>query len=287
MKSKMNHYLKQNTNLKISIKNQDTVSSTIQKCLNSTQSPIKVNKNHISNSQDTSTKTQIKKKIHSNKLFNIKKLEHGEKEKIIFAALVHDIGHAAFSHSIELLLKNLGINDFCHEQYSLKLINNILDQSFQENDFHIDNKELDYLLQGEIQDQAQCDYFNKKGLYSIVSDHYNGIDCDRLDYLSRDIFNSGLDVKFDNIDVVACFQYLEGFNGRKDHIGFAYSDLPKINNFFETRHNMFRDMYLCPKNLELEYFFIDLITCLNDHLKIQKMMNLDDNTPNFLQLTDT
>ena len=101
-----------------------------------------------------------------------KNVEISEKEKnaVLCAILLHDIGHGPFSHTLEKTL----IEDLNHEWVSLYLME-ILNSEF--------NGELDLAIQifkGE---------YERNFLTQLVSSQ---LDMDRLDYLKRDSFFTGV-----------------------------------------------------------------------------------------------
>ena len=96
-------------------------------------------------------------------------IEEDEAEAVCIAILLHDIGHGPFSHALEGVL--VGIN---HEVLSLKLM-------------HILNVEFGGKLDLAI--QIFKDEYPKRFLHQLISGQ---LDMDRMDYLNRDSFYSGL-----------------------------------------------------------------------------------------------
>ncbi len=100
------------------------------------------------------------------KLVDITPEEH---EAVVLAALLHDVGHGPFSHVLERAILNEH-----HESLSLQIM-------------HLLNAEFEGML-----DQAILVFTNahpKKFLHQIISGQ---IDVDRLDYLTRDSFYTGV-----------------------------------------------------------------------------------------------
>jgi len=93
-----------------------------------------------------------------------------EASGLLAAILLHDIGHTPFSHTLE----NVLIKDFNHEQITLLLIERI-------------NKEFGGTLGTAI--SIFKNEYPKKYLHQLVSGQ---VDMDRLDYLIRDSFFSGV-----------------------------------------------------------------------------------------------
>ncbi|MDR1792424.1 MAG: HD domain-containing protein [Bacteroidales bacterium] len=93
-----------------------------------------------------------------------------EKEAALLAILLHDIGHLAFSHALEYFF----VPDASHEQFSKLIIRQIHKTS------QIDlSQTLDIIN----------DRYKKHFLHQLVSSQ---LDVDRLDYLNRDSFYTGV-----------------------------------------------------------------------------------------------
>ena len=193
------------------------------------------------------------------------------------------MGHGAFSHSLEYILQSINIFSFSHEAMSLNLLDRIVSTFPDNSDFTFCRKEFEFLFEAKTGNANYDTLMDKNGLYSIVSDHYNGIDCDRLDYLRRDIMNSGYSQNFDNVELVSKFQFLGEFNGRGNHIAFAKDDVKFLNNFLGLRHQMFKNMYLHEKSEEYDLFFRDLVCLFEKELDFcEKIKSVDG----FIELTD-
>ena len=104
---------------------------------------------------------QIRKKGH--------KISDKEAEAVCIAILLHDIGHGPFSHTLEKNIVNIN-----HESLSLFFM-----------------QELDEQFGGKLSLAIQIfkDEYKKKFLHQLVSSQ---LDMDRLDYLKRDSFYSGV-----------------------------------------------------------------------------------------------
>lgn len=93
-----------------------------------------------------------------------------EAEAVEAAILMHDIGHGPFSHVLEHTL----IKDISHEEISLLMMEQI-------------NKELGGHL--NLAMKIFKDEYPKKFLHQLISSQ---LDMDRLDYLRRDSFYTGV-----------------------------------------------------------------------------------------------
>ena len=116
----------------------------------------------------------IARKIYQ-RLIEIKSSFYENKFVLYGAALLHDLGHGPLSHTSEVIF------DHNHEQWSQNLVKNY-------SPINSILKKYDKELPKQI-----CDLFESKQLFSnplktLISSE---IDCDRLDYLLRDSYNTG------------------------------------------------------------------------------------------------
>ena len=93
-----------------------------------------------------------------------------EAEAVCAAILMHDIGHGPFSH----VLENTLIHGITHEEISLMMMEQI-------------NHEMNGAL--NLAMIIYKDEYNKKFLHQLISSQ---LDMDRLDYLRRDSFFTGV-----------------------------------------------------------------------------------------------
>lgn len=130
-----------------------------------------------------------------------------EKETVACAAMLHDIGHGPFSHTLESILRDTLNVD--HVDLTEKLINGeheIFDRGEKKfvespsvfdilNKHNIDKKEINKIIRGKT---------HKK---PYLSQLLNGsIDVDQLDYLARDAYYTG--VAYGMIDIERFLQTL-------------------------------------------------------------------------------
>ncbi|MFV0418558.1 MAG: HD domain-containing protein [Dysgonomonas sp.] len=131
--------------------------------------------------------------------------------------LLHDIGHGPFSHALEHTLTN-GIY---HEEFSLLLM-------------HLLNDELEGKLNTCI--SIFRNKYPKKFLHQLVSGQ---LDVDRLDYLRRDSFFTG--VTEGNIGSARIIKMLDL---RNDRLVVESKGIYSIENFLTSRRLMYWQVYL-------------------------------------------
>jgi len=139
------------------------------------------------------------------------------------AALLHDLGHGPLSHTSELIF------DHNHEQWSQNLVKNYSPISSI-------LKKYDNELPKQI-----CELFESKQLFSnplktLISSE---IDCDRLDYLLRDSYNTG--TKYGLVDLE---RIISGLTFSPDgNIAIKPKGIIAIEHFLVLRNLMYRTIY--------------------------------------------
>jgi HD superfamily phosphohydrolase len=108
-----------------------------------------------------------------------------EKDLVQLAGLLHDVGHVAFSHMMDDLLTEQEHKLASHEDRSVMLVTKINDRLrllSPSEEFAVAR-----MIHGEILDDEQ-----KPFLYEIVCNQAYGLDVDKLDYLQRDSYHTGM-----------------------------------------------------------------------------------------------
>lgn len=134
--------------------------------------------------------------------------------KVRLAALLHDIGHSAFSHVVESVLKRNpayqpvigGKKLKSHEMFSRHIISNSLhtkpDIAASVNDAGPFFEEIAHMATGDI------DALPRPYLAQIIS---NDIDADRIDFLLRDSYHTGVSLGLVDLDqIVGSLSLSEG-----------------------------------------------------------------------------
>ena len=140
-----------------------------------------------------------------------------EAEGVSVAILLHDIGHGPFSH----VLENTLVKDISHESLSRLIMESI-------------NEELKGQL--DLALQIFNDQYPKRFLHQMVSGQ---LDMDRLDYLRRDSFFTG--VTEGNIGSARIIKML---NVMDDNLVVEAKGIYSIENFLTSRRLMYWQVYL-------------------------------------------
>lgn len=155
-----------------------------------------------------------------------------EAESVQAAILLHDIGHGPFSHVLEDTI----VKGISHEDISLMLMERI-------------NKEMNGQLTLAI--QIFKDEYPKKFLHQLVSGQ---LDMDRLDYLRRDSFYTG--VTEGNIGSARIIQMLDV---KDDHLVVESKGIYSIENFLTARRLMYWQVYLHKTSVAYERMLISTL----------------------------
>src|SRR6478735_9863359 len=159
-------------------------------------------------------------------------ITHEEELGAKVAILLHDIGHGPYSHTLEKEL----INDVHHETISL-LIMKVL------------NKEFNGQLQTAI--EIFTNSYPKKFLYQLIAGQ---VDVDRMDYLTRDSFFTGVSEGVIGYDRI--IKMLTVHNGQ---LMVEEKAIYSIEKFLVSRRLMYWQVYLHKTVLSAEMMLVKII----------------------------
>ncbi|MEL6556789.1 MAG: HD domain-containing protein [Bacteroidota bacterium] len=172
----------------------------------------------------------------SSALMNLRSKGHEisdkEYEASLIAILLHDVGHGPFSHTLEFsLLKNIH-----HEDISLKIFERL-------------NVQFDHELDLAI--EIFTDQYERRFFHQLVSSQ---LDVDRLDYLKRDSFFTG--VQEGTIGADRIIKMLDVYD---DGIVVEEKGIYSIENFLSARRIMYWQVYLHKTSVSAEKMLIQII----------------------------
>jgi HD superfamily phosphohydrolase len=159
-------------------------------------------------------------------------ITHDEAEGVRACILLHDIGHGPFSHTLEHSL----VNGVSHEEISLLMMQKI-------------NTELEGKL-----DMALAIFTNqypKKFLHQLVSGQ---LDMDRLDYLSRDSFFSGV-----SEGIIGAARIIKMLNIHNDQLVVDVKGIYSIEKFLVARRLMYWQVYLHKTSVAAEKMLMNIL----------------------------
>jgi HD superfamily phosphohydrolase len=172
---------------------------------------------------------------------------------ISIAGLIHDLGHASFSHFFDhKLMEDTSIINVNHPNYFLKEHEVRSEFIFKQ---IVLEKNLDY-TDDEI--ELICSYINpslhnidKSFKYEIVSNYISGFDCDKLDYLARDAYYLGHKL---NLNVLLLINNAKVIN---NSICYPEEMMLDIYSVFYSRF-LFHKKYYCNEITRgIEYMILD------------------------------
>jgi len=166
-------------------------------------------------------------------------LEKDESKIITCAALLHDIGHGPFSHTLESILKNA--LDVDHVDLTEKLILGEYDI------FNSDEKE--FVATPDVNEVLNKNDINLKELIAIIRGETHrkpylsqllnsAIDVDQLDYLVRDAYYTG--VSYGMIDTE---RFLQTLVVHKNNLGVKRKGVGVVENILMARGLMYSSVY--------------------------------------------
>lgn len=155
-----------------------------------------------------------------------------ERTSVTLAILLHDIGHGPFSHALEHSFVE-GIN---HENISSLFMESL-------------NKELDGALDMAI--EIFDNRYPKKFLHHLVSSQ---LDMDRLDYLKRDSFFTGV-----SEGVVSNQRIIKMFSIVNDEIVIKEKGIYSIEKFIVARRLMYWQVYLHKTGIVAEHMLVNVL----------------------------
>lgn len=159
-------------------------------------------------------------------------ISNQEYESALIAILLHDIGHGPFSHALEYsLLKSIP-----HEQLSLLII-------------ELFNKELDGKL--DLVLRIFKNTYERKFFHKLVSSQ---LDIDRLDYLQRDCFFTGV-----SEGTIGADRIIKMMDVKNDQVVIEEKGIYSIENFLSARRLMYWQVYLHKTTVSAEKMLINLI----------------------------
>ncbi len=155
-----------------------------------------------------------------------------EEEALYVAILLHDIGHGPFSHAME----NSIVENINHEQISL-LFMEALNRKF--------NKQLTLAI------QIFKDEHPRKFLHQLVSGQ---LDMDRLDYLKRDSFYTGVPE-----GTVNAQRLIAMLNVKDDKLVVEEKGIYSVENFLVARRLMYWQVYLHKTGIVAEQLLVRVL----------------------------
>jgi uncharacterized protein len=155
-----------------------------------------------------------------------------EAEAVTIAILLHDIGHGPFSHALEhSIARNIS-----HEDFSALLMGRL-------------NKQFEGKLSLAI--KIFNNQYRKKFLHQLVSSQ---LDMDRLDYLKRDSFFTGV-----SEGVISSERIIKMLNVKNDELVVEEKGIYSIEKFIIARRLMYWQVYLHKTVVAAENMLVNIL----------------------------
>lgn len=155
-----------------------------------------------------------------------------EENALYIAILLHDIGHGAFSHALEHSI----VSGISHEEISLKFIKKLNEEFEGKLDLSIE------IFNGK---------YHRKFLCQLISSQ---LDIDRLDYLKRDSFYTGVtegNISSDRLIVM--------MNVKNDELVIEQKGIYSVEKFLIARRLMYWQVYLHKTGLVAENMLVNVL----------------------------
>lgn len=160
-------------------------------------------------------------------------ISYEEREAAQIAILLHDIGHGPFSHALEFSL----LDGVSHEHISRLIM-----------------KKFNSIFQGRL--ELAIDMFNntyeRKFFHQLISSQ---LDVDRLDYLQRDSFFTGV-----SEGTIGADRILKMLDLVEDKLVIEEKGIYSIENFLTARRLMYWQVYLHKTTVSSEKMMISIIS---------------------------
>ncbi len=155
-----------------------------------------------------------------------------EEKALCITILLHDIGHGAFSHALEHSI----VDGIAHEDISLLFMKKLNEEFNGELSLAIN------IFEGK---------YHRKFFYQLISSQ---LDIDRLDYLKRDSFYTGV-----NEGNVSSDRLIAMMNVKGDQLVIEQKGIYSVENFIIARRLMYWQVYLHKTGIVAEKILVKIL----------------------------
>lgn len=178
------------------------------------------------------------------------KIPTEEKDNLVLAALLHDIGHGPFSHAWEKVFPH-----FDHEKATIEILKK-------------------FKLKGVI------DIIEKKSKFSPLIT--STIDVDKLDYMARDSYFAGVSYGVSEVDFIIQHMYIKDGN-----VTIKPSALSSVEDLITQRVNLFKTVYFHKTAVMYDFLFVNIFKRVKELLKKGEVISVNKNLLKFFNKENT
>lgn len=184
-----------------------------------------------------------------------------ERQLVMIACLLHDIGHGPFSHAFEGVFNNKFI---LHEDWTPYFLADYRSEEFFTNYNRLNPR---YHLTAEKFNSIEQMIMHKPASKSVLADIVSSqLDADRLDYLLRDSHFCGVRYgEFDFRWMLHCMAIVQTEHGER--LGITHKGIGVVEHYLMARRLMTRNIYHSQKKLALEALLVQLLVNLAESLE--------------------
>jgi HD superfamily phosphohydrolase len=189
----------------------------------------------------------LMKKLFNN---NLMKISSKDKENLMLAALLHDVGHGPFSHFWERVFPH-----YDHETVTREI-----------------------LIKNGLKDVAKI-LDGSHPLYYFIS---SSIDVDKLDYMARDSYFAGVSYGVAEVDFIIDHMFI-----KDKKLVIKPSALSSVEDLITQRVNLFKTVYFHKFAIEMDFLFLKIFERVKDILKEGKEIEINSHLKAFFDKKDT
>ena len=187
------------------------------------------------------------------------KLSEGEKKAVKVAALLHDVGHAPFSHLFEPMLQRYVGKT--HEDMSTNIILNSELSNALEGE-GLDPKFISRLCVGRLGDPKRA-YLDQ-----IIR---SSVDVDKMDFVLRDSYHTG--AGYGDVDIFRLIYTMDTLNG---NLAVDVTALSTLESFILARLESFRTIYFHKTSRAAQIMLLKALEHAKDDLNVSQLSSVDE-----------
>lgn len=187
------------------------------------------------------------------------KISEEEEKSALLAILLHDVGHGPYSHALESLL----MEDWHHEKLSILLMHKLNEEFGGQLSMAIE------MFQGK---------YHRKFFNQLISSQ---LDVDRLDYLNRDSFFTGVSEGSINTQRI-----ISMMNVKDDELLIDEKGVYSIENFLTARMFMYWQVYYHKTSALAEHLLVKILSRAKQLISEGKQVEAQGNLKYFLYKND-